>query len=264
MTLEKLAVWNWSSSAIVQSLIRWIYPYGAKRRVCRGALRGKTILVGPGMGFSYIWNLGGGGDWNWIKHVDAGSVVYDIGANCGQSTLHLATAVGPGGCVVAFEPATDLFERMVANVAINGLRQVIPVCAAASNREGMAQFAFNANTPSQSYLSADMDPSWLERHVLVSVPVLPLDSFKERGWPAPSMLKIDVEGGAKTVFDGAHEILSVHRPSFMIELHSLEEQTALKEVMHTYRYRTTHEILGNIEDPTARWASPLFCEPLSP
>lgn len=261
MNLSRLVSSGWSSSAVAQKLIRLAYPFNAKRVIRRGALRGQTVTIGPGMGFTYIWNLDSDG-WAWVKRIPRGSVVYDVGANCGQSTLHLAAAVGHTGRVVAFEPVRQVFEQMTANVEANGLSQVTPVCAAASNVDGTAQFAFNADDPTVGRLSADEASTDLAHPVMMPVTVVRLDSYKEHGWPAPSFLKIDVEGGARAVFEGARELLSLHRPTFFMEMHSADEQAALKEVMRVHRYRATHPVLGDIPDPTVGWASPLYCEPL--
>ena len=71
----------------VQSIVRAMYPLGSIRVVKRGTLKGRSIVVSPGMGFTYIWSLQGQ-EWDWVRQVHKGECVYDIGANCGQSTLH--------------------------------------------------------------------------------------------------------------------------------------------------------------------------------
>lgn len=246
--------------AILHRLIRLAYPYGARRRIRRGPLRGQTIVISAGMGFTYIWDLDRAAR-EWLRHVPPGSVVYDIGANYGQSTLQLAAAVGPAGRVVALEPVAPVFKRLVVNLDANGLRQVTPVRAAASDSDGIAEFTFDAEDPSIGRLGDDKTFDLPPNPVSTPVTVLRLDSYKEHGWPPPSFLKIDVEGGAGAVFAGAGEVLSVHRPSFYIELHDEPEQLALKQAMERYRYRATSPSLGNVEDPTAQWVSPLYCEP---
>jgi len=247
--------------SFLQALIRVAYPYGSRRRIQRGRLRGQSIVISPGMGFTYVWDVDRGG-WDWVRRVAAGSVVYDIGANYGQSTLQLAAAVGPAGHVLAFEPVPHVFERLVDNLDANGLGQVTPVRAALSDSDSIAEFNFDADDPSLGRLGDDKAMDLPPNPVSTAVTVIRLDSFREHGWPPPSFLKIDVEGGARAVFDGAHEVLSAHRPRFYIEIHDEREQAALKEVMRLHRYRATSSTLGTIADPTAQWASPLYCEPL--
>lgn len=247
--------------AVLQRLIRIAYPYGARRRIQRGRLRGQSIVISPGMGVTYVWDIDRRG-WDWVRRVPAGSVVYDIGANYGQSTLQLAAAVGPAGRVVALEPVPQVYERLIANLRANDLRHVTPVRAAASDSDGIAEFSIDADDPSLGRLGGDKTMDLPLNPVSTPVTVLRLDSFREHGWPPPSFLKIDVEGGAEAVFAGAHEILSALRPRFYIEIHDEREQAALKLMMQLHRYRAISPTLGNIEDPTAQWASPLYCEPI--
>lgn len=258
MSLRHLA--RWSSGAAAQSLIRLAYPYGARRRIQRGRLRGQQIVVAPAMGFTFLWNLDAG-MWGWTRRVRPGSTVYDVGANSGQSTLHLADAVGPAGRVIAFEPAPEAFGRLAENVAANALDQVTPVEAAASDEDGRAEFALDADDPTLGRLGGAK--TWdLPIHTqLTQVRVLRLDTWRQQGWPPPEFLKIDVEGGARAVLAGAHEILSTLRPPFYIELHDEPEQAALKDALQLHRYRATSVGTGAVEDLT-RWASPLYCEPL--
>jgi len=77
------------------------------------------------MGFSYAWGIGVE-QWDFSGFVQPGMSVYDIGANCGQSTLHLAMLVGKSGRVVAFEPVESLFKNLVFNLELNSLFQVTP------------------------------------------------------------------------------------------------------------------------------------------
>lgn len=107
------------------------------------------------MGYTYIWNMQGH-EWDWVRLVGKGQRVYDIGANCGQSTLHLAEAVGPDGAVVAFEPTPDNYRSLVRNVELNALGQVTPVCAAVGAVDGVAQFQFDRKRPTMGRLNSAM------------------------------------------------------------------------------------------------------------
>eukprot|EP00392_Amoebophrya_sp_AT5.2_P007993 g8012.t1 len=54
-----------------------------------------------------------------------GSTVVDAGANIGGFTLPFAKRVGRRGMVYAFEPFRVLFQHLTANVALNGLLNVV-------------------------------------------------------------------------------------------------------------------------------------------
>ena len=59
-----------------------------------------------------------------------GTTAIDAGANVGVFTVPLATAVGPDGAVMAFEPFPDNVARLEENIELNGLRNVaVHACA---------------------------------------------------------------------------------------------------------------------------------------
>jgi FkbM family methyltransferase len=252
---------RWSGGAAGQALVRLAYPYGSRRRIRRGTLRGHKIVVAPAMGFTFLWNLDAE-MWSWMPLVKPGSTVYDVGANSGQSTLHLAEAVGRAGRVVALEPMPQAFRRMAENVRSNGLTQVTLVEAAASDEDGVAEFALDVDDPTLGRLGGGKTWDLPIHTASIQVKVLRLDSWQKLGWPPPDFLKIDVEGGAGAVLAGARDILSTVRPPIYIELHDKPEQAAVKEALEFHHYRATALTDGTVEDLTSRWASPLYCEPL--
>ena len=245
-------------SRLAQAVVRAAYPYGSVRTIRRGPLKARRMIVSPSMGYTYIWNMQGH-EWDWVRLVGRGQRVYDIGANCGQSTLHLANAVGPGGAVVAFEPTPDNYRSLVRNVELNALGNVTPVCAAVAAVDGVAQFQFDRRRPTEGRLSsADVD---LGNAEVLEVRQLVLDSYEERGWPAPSFLKVDVEGGAAGVFAGGHELLKRCRPVIYVELHNAEERAAVRDLLGRYDYRAFSVDGRPIDDPTAAHLTQLVCRP---
>src|SRR6266496_451229 len=65
-----------------------------------------------------------------------GDVFVDVGANIGLFTLIAASRVGPTGKVIAFEPTSETYERLVGNVRLNRLRNVDCVRSALSDHSG--------------------------------------------------------------------------------------------------------------------------------
>ena len=206
------------------------------------------------MGFTYIWNLQGH-EWDWVELVAKGQCVFDIGANLGQSTLHLANAVGPSGTVVALEPVRDNFDRLVQNIELNRLNQVTPVCAAASNADGIAEFEFDCRRPSVGRLNSSNSDGLLAGADRVHVRQLTLDSYKSQGWPTPSFLKVDVEGGASGVFEGARDVLNSCRPVVYVELHSGDEQRAVREFLLQHNYHAFLWQMRELRIRQAKWST---------
>ena len=261
MTLGPFASHALTRTQLAQRLVRMIYPYGSLRTIRRGPLKTFRLVVSPSMGFTYIWNMHGE-TWDWVKFVESGQCVYDIGANCGQSTLHLARAVGRGGNVIAFEPVATTFRRLVENVELNGLSQVTPVCAAASDSDGEGVFEFDEGKSTHGRLIAQDQHTRSTEFQAIKVQQVRLDSYKAKGWPAPSMMKVDVEGGARAVLLGAQDVLNSCRPVVYVELHSGDEQMAVCDLVRRHRYRA-YSLDGDVvEDPSAQWINPLICRPV--
>lgn len=128
----------------------------------------------------------------WLESISTGSVLYDIGANCGSYSL---IAAKHGLEVYAFEPAPFNFQRLKQNVALNGLEDRIRVFPwALSNESGYVGMEFS----SEEVGSAE--------HRLVGrgeIACYRLDELTEdAGLPAPHAVKIDVDGQELNVVEG--------------------------------------------------------------
>jgi len=82
-----------------------------------------------------------------------GDTVVDIGANIGAFTVLAAKIVGSSGCVIAFEPILQAFERLRENVALNAFKNVECRRAAVDAQEGTSPCAFPRSPPSHRPIS---------------------------------------------------------------------------------------------------------------
>lgn len=248
-------------SRIKERFVRWAYPFGAIRRIRRGLLRGCRYKVAPGMGFTYAWHINGE-QWSGLaRFVPAGSIAYDIGANRGQSTLYLAAAVGETGQVFAFEPMPDVFADLERNLQLNEFCQVTSVNAAAADRDGTAEFLFDPDYPTQGKLKAVEPTNTVATASAHEVRLLRLDDWACYGWPIPSFIKIDVEGGAGAVLRGAQSLLAAARPVIHIELHGPEERKAVQSLLLSHGYHC-HDAHGSpVRDVISFAEGVLVCHP---
>jgi FkbM family methyltransferase len=79
-----------------------------------------------------------------------GDVIVDAGAHVGVYTLKVAREVGAAGRVVAIEPADENYKRLLENIAINNLPNVIPCKVGLYSFEGKAKFYIKENSMSHS------------------------------------------------------------------------------------------------------------------
>ena len=72
-----------------------------------------------------------------------GDVAIDIGAHVGDSTLPIALAVGPSGCVFAFEPNRYVFPVLERTASLNRDKtNIVPLMFAAMRTDGFYEFQY--------------------------------------------------------------------------------------------------------------------------
>ncbi len=240
-------------------LARWLYPYGSVRSVLRGPWRGMRYVVEPGIGVTFAFGLGEHHAAFMADRVGPGMTVYDIGANRGQMTLLFSRLVGPTGRVWGFEPVTELHESTRRNLDLNGVHNADARCLAIADTRGRRRFLFADDACTQGKL-ADVEPTYQMPNVRsLDVEAISLDDLIDDGAPAPDFLKVDVEGGAASVFRGAPRMLERIGPAIYVELHGPEEQAGVRDYVMAAGYRIERLTGEPVHDPVARWESPLFC-----
>ena len=166
---------------------------------------------------------------DWIhRHVGAGDVLYDIGANVGAYSLVAAKKPGGGARVFSFEPSYATVATLCANVVLNDVAErVTPVPIALSATTGMTVLGLRNLEPGGARhifgSGANGDaPALYEQPVLA----FRLDEAVERfHLPVPNHIKLDVDGAELDVLDGASRTL--HSPALRSVL--VEVATALSD-----------------------------------
>lgn len=132
-------------------------------------------------------------------------IVLDVGANIGLMSLTAAKLVGPDGAVYAFEPHPEMYSKLLGNIELNNVDQIVPVNVALGCNPGIRQIYSrpDVNIGASSLVSASG-----------SVPagfasVATLDQFMEAArLDRVRLAKIDVEGFEYEVLKGAEITLT--------------------------------------------------------
>lgn len=140
------------------------------------------------------------------RHLKAGDVVLDVGANAGLYTLLAAKAVGDRGHVYAFEPGERAVQLLRHNIAINKLGNVTVIEAAVSDTTGQASFAVTGDTALGSLADTGRDDQQISSWQTVRTIRLD-DAVIEYAIPRVTFIKMDVEGAEKPALDGAPLLL---------------------------------------------------------
>ena len=158
------------------------------------------------------------GSWEpWIRRVcslamKGGGVMFDVGANAGAISNETALAC-PGITIKAFEPQADLARLVAVSAALNGLDKIEVFPVAVGDHEGTVQLHLPAHA-----LHASLVTSGEAGESVVDVPLISLDLMVDSGRvPAPTFIKVDVEGGELGVLNGARTLFRDHQPVVIFE-----------------------------------------------
>jgi len=150
--------------------------------------------------------------------VSPGDTVWDIGANVGLFSFAAAVAAGPGGRVLSVEPDTvlvQLLRRSAAAGVHHAPVDVLPAAVAADC--GVARFCIARRNRSTSHLAGYGTSETGGVRATQLVPTVSLDWLLDR-FPAPDVVKIDVEGAEAQVLQGGTAVLHAHHPRLICEV----------------------------------------------
>ena len=147
------------------------------------------------------------------RHLRAGDIVCDIGANKGGFVYWLSCWVGHGR-VVAFEPQPQFAQRLTAVCRAMRLDNVTVEAKAVFSHSGAKDlFVPAGHSPGASLTHKAVEA---ESFAILSVPVVALDDYFDEN-DRVTLLKIDVEGAELGVLKGAERILRQHAPLLVFE-----------------------------------------------
>lgn len=154
-----------------------------------------------------------------IQIIQPGDVAYDIGASIGVHTIFMAMKAGKKGRVMAFEPENTAYEALRRNIGLNNLNNVKPIQIALGDQIDIGALY---NRPrigiGATSLLRSSDSDFLQKVNISSGDYI----VKERNFPIPKAVKIDVEGFEYPVIKGLEETLS-HETCKLVccEIHSI-------------------------------------------
>jgi FkbM family methyltransferase len=185
----------------------------ARMKVRAGRLRGATLDIDPRVQADVVLGVY---ERRLSRHalgvLREGDTAFDVGSHLGYFALLMATAVGPSGSVVCFEPNDSLHAALEGNVERN--RDLIAA------KVSVARTAVGAVSGSTTFFKDDHSTRgrlWSEGGSRVEVTTL--DEAAE-AFGTPRFVKVDVEGGEMDVLSGGPRLLAARTTGFGIEIHS--------------------------------------------
>lgn len=182
----------------------------------------------------------------WIDGFNAGDVLYDIGANVGTYSIYAGIR---GVRVFAFEPEAQNFALLNRNIYLNKLQETVSgynLALGSSHRIGDLYLSGDiAGGALNNFGEAtDFNHKPFVARFKQGVLCLTLDELVDRyNLPAPTHVKIDVDGLEREIVDGAKGLLrNPQLKSVLIELNSkLPAHTALIGILAEIGFRVENK-----------------------
>jgi FkbM family methyltransferase len=151
-----------------------------------------------------------------------GMCFVDVGANIGYYALLGARIVGPSGAVHAFEPNGEVRTRLVENLELNGLANVVVYDKAVTRRSGTVRF-YTSTWVENSGISSIL-PGAGRSEQGEEVACVSLDDFVATLGPRRiDLLKMDIEGAELEAIEGGRDLLSrADAPAILFEAAKVE------------------------------------------
>ena len=170
--------------------------------------------------------------------VNKGSVIWDVGANVGLFSLCAATRSGEKGFVLSIEPdfwLAHLITRSRKELPRELCSDVQVLCASISDTNRVSTLEIAERARASSHL-AEAVGSTQSQGSRCSQPTVSLTlDFLLDYFPAPSVLKIDVETHELSVLRGATKLLREVRPKVWCEV-SHQNSIEITEILHAAGY----------------------------
>src|SRR2546423_124979 len=172
----------------------------------------------------------------WASHIIVG------GAYIGDQVLPMAQVTGsrdPSGIVHAFEPMQHAFLRLLRNLEINNITNVVP------QRLGLwDQSSVSLNIEGHLGLASSLPIEEGRNRLGEVIESISIDDYvKSRQLKSVDVIMLDTEGGEEKALLGARETIARHAPNIVFEIHRHFvdwtgglEKTSIIEFLRSYGY----------------------------
>jgi FkbM family methyltransferase len=147
----------------------------------------------------------------YIRVIEEGDTVVDIGANIGYYTLLGGALVGEKGRVFAFEPDPVAFRILERNVRLNGLTNVVLEQKAVSNEHGSIRLYLAAENKGDHKIYETE-----ESRESIEIEAVSLDDYFNSYEGSIDFVKIDTQGAEGAIIEGMGRIIKANDDILMV------------------------------------------------
>ncbi|MEQ1850416.1 MAG: FkbM family methyltransferase [Chthoniobacteraceae bacterium] len=167
--------------------------------------------------------------------VRPGKNVWDIGSNLGVFTMAATHLTGPAGTVLAVDADAAHVEMLRRTVRRAGHSTVTPLHCGIAASVGVARLNIVGRGKAKNFMaeaeSAAAVGEVVEQHTVVTVTL----DWLSAQFPAPDVVKIDIEGAELMALQGATTLLEKVRPAIYIEVQG-KNVSGANSLLRSLRY----------------------------
>jgi FkbM family methyltransferase len=157
------------------------------------------------------------------RFVRPGDFAIDIGAYSGDTTVPMALAAGPMGCVLALEPNPHVFKILEVNASLNCEKtRIEPLCFAATETDGQFVFHYgDASFCNGGFRSQQRWKLFRRRYPLTVTGrrMLPVLRDQFAAWlPKLAYVKVDAEGYDRAILESILPVIRETQPVIRTEM----------------------------------------------
>ena len=148
-----------------------------------------------------------------------GDVIIDGGAYVGLFAIYCSSLVGKKGKIYAFEPDKESYDKLLKNLRLNGIDNVISLRVGLWSKKGKLKFYLNGEGTSPLIKSTNREE------------ILDVDTLDNLNLKKVDLIKADIEGSEIEALKGMKKTLRKCSPKLAIaSYHILEGGMAFKKV----------------------------------
>jgi len=156
------------------------------------------------------------------KLIKKGSLVIDIGANIGDTTVPMALAAGSSGLTLAFEPNPYIFKILQANAGLNKDKtNIVPLPYAIADSDEEYYYISSEASYSNGGISKEISKKHGSFVYKEKVKGIMLGEYLKKNYSGLlsklSFIKIDTEGYDKEIIKTISNIIKAFKPTIVAE-----------------------------------------------
>ncbi len=210
------------SARTIKGWCRWWKYLRMKQPVVMNWLNGLKLRVYPGNEVFRALFVRGIYDPNLIVTVNTllhkGGTFIDVGSNMGYFSLLASKVVGENGRILAVEPSSRDFTRLVDNININHIENITPYRLAISDKNGKTKLSVACEERSSlNTLGTSFGFKGIEKVAVEDVDTTTIDELvKKERITSVDVLKVDIEGSEMVALRGARDTIEKFRPVILL------------------------------------------------